>query len=103
MSCSALSSCHGSALLQVHPLSVIVDVLQPNQPHNQQLMQLTFKYYTQLKLVGVHAGSQEDDEVLTDLFLGDLGNGDMIENVAIAACNGSPLEFGGAERPRPFR
>lgn len=84
-------------------MSVILDVLQPNQPSNQLLMQLTFKYYTQLKLVGVYAGCAEDDEVLTDLFLGDLGDGDMVENVAAAACNGSPLEFGGWERPRPFR
>lgn len=69
----------------------------------QQLMQLTFQCYTQLQLVGVSAASPEAEEVLTDLFLGDLGDGQLLENVAALASTGMTVQFGGTGRPRPFR
>lgn len=66
-------------------------------------MQLTFQYYTQLQLVGVSASSPETEEVLTDMFLGDVGDGQLFENVAALASSGAPAQFGGPGRPRPFR
>lgn len=66
-------------------------------------MQLTFQYYTQLQLVGVSASTPESEEVLTDLFLGDVGDGQLFENVAALASNGSAAQFGVPGRPRLFR
>lgn len=65
---------------------------------------LTFYYYPQLKLVGVLAGSPEDQELITNLFLGDVGDGSMLENVAVCvSSSGGPLQFAEAGRPCPFR
>jgi hypothetical protein len=93
--------------LQVHPLSVTIEV-QLGSPEQQQQhqqagsVQLSFQYYTQLKLVGVAAGAPNDEELLTDLFLGDAGDGLLLESVA-AACSSGTYQFGLPGRPRPFR
>jgi hypothetical protein len=90
--------------VQVHPLSVTIEV-QLGSPEQQQQagsVQLSFQYYTQLKLVGVAAGAPDDDELLTDLFLGDAGDGLLLESVA-AACSSGTYQFGLPGRPRPFR
>jgi len=65
-------------------------------------MSLTFSYYTQLKLVGVLAALPEDQELITNLFLGDVGDGLMLENVGVCSSGGT-LEFAEAGRPCPFR
>lgn len=65
-------------------------------------MTLTFYYYAQLKLVGVLAGSAEDQELITNLFLGDVGDGMMLENVGVCSSGGT-LQFAEAGRPCPFR
>lgn len=64
----------------------------------------TFFYYSLLKLVGVLAAAPEDQELLTNLFLGDVGDGLMLENVGVCSSGSSgPLEFAAAGRPCPFR
>jgi hypothetical protein len=94
---------HVSACLQVHPLSVTVEV-QLGGPEQQQAgsVQLSFQYYHQLKLVGVAAAAPDDEELLTDLFLGDAGDGLLLESVA-TACSSGAYQFGLPGRPRPFR
>eukprot|EP00879_Flechtneria_rotunda_P011379 GHRR01011885.1.p1 GENE.GHRR01011885.1~~GHRR01011885.1.p1 ORF type:complete len:416 (+),score=151.79 GHRR01011885.1:217-1464(+) len=87
---------------KMHPLSVTVEVAGSRESDAEPVMQLTFHYYTQLKLVGVSASTPADEEVLTDLFLGDAGDGRLLENVALATNVGS-LQFGAAGKPRPFR
>ncbi|WIA38614.1 hypothetical protein OEZ86_001924 [Tetradesmus obliquus] len=90
---------------KVHPLSVTLEV-SLGGPEQQQAaagsVALCFQYYSQLKLVGVAAGAPDDEELLTDLFLGDAGDGLLLEAVA-AACSGGALQFGLPGRPRPFR
>lgn len=89
----------------MHPLSVSLEIYLPEQfgPGHQPLAQLTFQHYTQLQLVGVSASTPQAEEVLTDLFLGDVGDGQLFENVAALTSSGTPAEFGGPGRPRPFR
>lgn len=80
-----------------------IDVQAASQGNSgEPVMQLTFKYYTQLKLVGVSASSAGDEDILTDLFVGDPGDGQLLENVA-AACSTGVHQFGAPDRPRPFR
>lgn len=69
---------------------------------SQLATSLTFYFYTQLKLVGVLAATPEDQELITNLFLGDGGDGLMLENVGVCSSSGS-LEFAAAGRPCPFR
>jgi hypothetical protein len=90
------------AFLQVHPLSVTFQVQLGGQQQHGDIMQLSFQYYTQLKLVGVAAAAADDDDLLTDLFLGDAGDGLLLESVA-AACSSGAYQFGLPGRPRPFR
>jgi hypothetical protein len=84
---------------------VRLDVCSSASSSDRQLATtLTFSYYPQLKLVGVLAGSSEDQELITNLFLGDVGDGLMLENVAVCGSSaGAPLQFAEAGRPCPFR
>lgn len=92
-------------LLQLHPLSVRLDVCSSASSSDRQLATaLTFYYYPQLKLVGALAGSPDDQELITNLFLGDVGDGLMLENVAVCGSSrGGALQFAEAGRPCPFR
>jgi hypothetical protein len=90
-------------LLQLHPLSVRLVMCPSAEGSNSQLFTaLTFSYYTQLKLVGVLGGTPDDQELVTNLFLGDVGDGRMLENVGVCS-NGGALQFAEAGRPCPFR
>lgn len=101
--CHVDAAAHASLLLQLHPLSVRLDVCPSAQASDRQLATtLTFYYYTQLKLVGVLAASPEDQELITNLFLGDVGDGLMLENVGVCSSSGT-LQFAEAGRPCPFR
>jgi hypothetical protein len=74
----------------VHPLSVHVEVYQASDStgaskgQQQPVAALAFSYYTQLQLVGVVAGSADDDAMLTDLFLGDAGDGKLLESLPVS-------------------
>lgn len=93
----------------MHPLSVHVEVYQASDStgaskgQQQPVAALAFSYYTQLQLVGVVAGSADDDAMLTDLFLGDAGDGKLLEAAAACTSSGSSLRFGEPGRPRPFQ
>lgn len=90
-------------LLQLHPLSVRLDMCPSAEGSDSQLSTtLTFFHYTQLKLVGVLGGTPEDQELVTNLFLGDVGDGLMLENVGVCSSSGA-LQFAEAGRPCPFR
>jgi hypothetical protein len=81
---------------------VTLEVYQAGDGARQLVAALTFSYYSQLQLVGVAAGSSDDEALLTHLFLGDVGDGQLLE--AVAACSSSgTLQFAEAGRPRPFR
>jgi hypothetical protein len=86
-------------LLQLHPLSVRLEIKAPAQAGATTL---TFYYYTQLKLVGVLASAPEDQELITNLFLGDVGDGALLENIGMCSSSGA-LDFATAGRPCPFR
>ena len=95
--------CCPLSLPQLHPLSVRLELHHLGQQQAQQRSTtLTFYFYTQLKLVGVLAGSPEDQELITNLFLGDVGDGVMLENVGACSSTGT-LEFAESNRPCPFR
>ncbi|KAF6262857.1 Fms-interacting protein-domain-containing protein [Scenedesmus sp. NREL 46B-D3] len=59
-----------------------------SEAQDDHAYKLSFQYYTQLKLVGVAAATADDEELLTDLFLGDAGDGLLLESVAAACSSG---------------
>jgi hypothetical protein len=93
-------------LLQLHPLSVRLEFKAPAQAGSSSSSRLattlTFYYYTQLKLLGVLASTPEDQELITNLFLGDVGDGALLENIGVCSSSGA-LDFATAGRPCPFR
>lgn len=91
-------------MLQLHPLSVRLEIKAPAQAgaSSRLATTLTFYYYTQLKLVGVLASTPEDQELITNLFLGDVGDGALLENIGVCSSSGA-LDFATAGRPCPFR
>ena len=91
--------------LQLHPLSVRLDMFAgagEGGDSSSLATLLTFYFYRQLKLVGVLAATPEDQELVTNLFMGDTGDGSMLENVGVCSTSGT-LEFAAAGRPCPFR
>lgn len=90
----------GMCTLQVHPLSVEVNVFKAGTA--EHLLEVVFQYFTNLKLVGAFCADAADDSILGNLFSGDTGNPSLYEG--LAQLSSVQYEFGSSRvRAQPYR